>query len=62
MWKIKIRDLYTNFNLLEVNHLFREFNKEAKSLSKQALSLKEGSFVVIDIWREAIVAKILYLF
>jgi hypothetical protein len=38
----KIQQLSGKFHLLKAQHLYREFNKEADQLSKQALHLEEG--------------------
>jgi ribonuclease HI len=41
-WKIRTKDLIKKFQYISFHHLYREFNKEADKLSKEALLVPEG--------------------
>jgi len=41
-WKIRTKDLLKNFQAISFHHIYREFNKEADKISKQALLEHEG--------------------
>jgi hypothetical protein len=41
-WKLRTRELLKNFKEISIYHIFREFNKEADHLSKQAIHEPEG--------------------
>jgi ribonuclease HI len=41
-WKERIRDLNKNFSSINFSHIYRDYNKEADLLSKQALQMQEG--------------------
>jgi ribonuclease HI len=41
-WLTRIRQLSENFQNLKIQHIYREYNREANQLSKQALHLEEG--------------------
>jgi ribonuclease HI len=41
-WKLRIKELIKNFQEISFAHIFREFNKEADFLSKQAIQEPEG--------------------
>jgi ribonuclease HI len=41
-WKKRTKDLYKNFQVLSFHHIYRDFNKEADKLSKEALLAPEG--------------------
>jgi hypothetical protein len=45
-WKLRTMDLTTLFQEISFHHIFREFNKEADQLSKQAL-LEPGRQIII---------------
>jgi hypothetical protein len=44
-WKDKITDIFTSFQNISFNHVYREENKEADNLSKQALSRDPGKLI-----------------
>jgi ribonuclease HI len=41
-WKDRIRDLIKNFREISFTHIYRDFNREADLLSKQAIQQQEG--------------------
>jgi ribonuclease HI len=41
-WKLRTKELLKNFQEISFQHIFREFNKEADHLSKQAIHEPEG--------------------
>jgi len=41
-WKIRIKALFKNFQVISFHHIYRDFNKEAAKLSKVALMVPEG--------------------
>jgi hypothetical protein len=41
-WKKLTKDLFKNFQVLSFHHIYRDFNKEADKLSKEALLAPEG--------------------
>jgi hypothetical protein len=41
-WKLRIKELIKHFQEISFQHIFREYNKEADLLSKQALQEPEG--------------------
>jgi hypothetical protein len=41
-WKFRTKDLINFFQEINFHHIFREFNKEADQLSKQAIYEPEG--------------------
>jgi ribonuclease HI len=48
-WKQRIRLLRRKFSAIHFFHIFREFNKEADGLSKQALIAPEGN-ISLQLW------------
>jgi hypothetical protein len=40
-WLTRIRELSENFQTLKIQHIYREYNREANQLSKKALLLEE---------------------
>jgi ribonuclease HI len=41
-WMTRIRQMSGSFQNLKIQHIYREFNREADQLSKQALLMEEG--------------------
>jgi hypothetical protein len=52
-WKIRTKDLIKKFQAISFHHIYREFNKEADQLSKQALLEYEGkiTYYLLGTWR-----------
>jgi ribonuclease HI len=52
-WKKRIRTLKNTFESTQFFHIYREFNKEADSLSKKALNEPEG-YITLHLWTEGV--------
>ena len=50
-WKDKIKELTTSFRTLKFAHIYREHNREADALSKNALQPPEGK-IIYNKWIE----------
>jgi ribonuclease HI len=59
-WKERIRDLRKSFSLITFSHIYRESNKEADRLSKQALQKQEGK-IAYNHWEDGNEGPTLYL-
>jgi ribonuclease HI len=51
-WKCRVRDLQKNFQGTHFQHIYRETNEEADSLSKRALKVPKGILLLfhVDQW------------
>ena len=54
-WCESIRHMIDSFPLLDIRHVYREYNMRVDSLSKDVMSLAQGHFSFIETYKKIII-------